>query len=456
MGIKDIWENKVLARIVPPKTADDNEGPSESYFIPGALVTTLFFLWGFSYGLLDTLNKHFQNVLGISTTQTTYMQVAYFGAYFIISPIAGLILRRIGYKKTIILGLLLYVLGALCFYPSATNRVYGGFVGSLFTIASGLAMLENCANTYITIIGSRRWAPLRINISQAFNGLGTTISPVVASYAFFGGNEDATGNLDSVKWTYVGVGCAVFVIAIIFCFARIPEFDEEAQMEAEASVTGEEIKRASLASPHLWLGAITQFVYTGNQVGIASMFIYYATIVGHKSDSFSSVLLALGQMCFTIGRFIGAALMRWFKAEHLLAAYAVAAIITTICAITINTPDTTYTLMIILFFESIMFPTNFALATKDLGRNYKYGAPLLVMGVAGGALFPPLMALLKDNRSIHISFVLPLVGFAMEFVYGLWGSKWVWYVNDTKHDAEEGSSSSTGLDKPTAVEHIHQ
>lgn len=297
---------------------------------------------------------------------------------------------------------------------------------------------------------------LRINISQAFNGLGTTISPVVASYAFFGGNEDATGNLDSVKWTYVGVGCAVFVIAIIFCFARIPEFDEEAQMEAEASVTGEEIKRASLASPHLWLGAITQFVYTGNQVGIASMFIYYATIVGHKSDSFSSVLLALGQMCFTIGRFIGAALMRWFKAEHLLAAYAVAAIITTICAITINTPDTTYTLMIILFFESIMFPTNFALATKDLGRNYKYGAPLLVMGVAGGALFPPLMALLKDNRSIHISFVLPLVGFAMEFVYGLWGSKWVWYVNDTKHDAEEGSSSSTGLDKPTAVEHIHQ
>ncbi|KAI7878867.1 MFS general substrate transporter [Lichtheimia hyalospora FSU 10163] len=456
MGIKDIWKNKVLARIVPPETADDNDGPSESYFIPGMLVTTLFFLWGFSYGLLDTLNKHFQSVLGISTTETTYMQVAYFGAYFVVSPIAGLILRRIGYKKTIILGLLLYVLGALCFYPSATNRVYGGFVGSLFTIASGLAMLENCANSYITIIGSRRWAPLRITISQAFNGLGTTISPVVASYAFFGGNESATGNLDSVKWTYVGVGCAVFVIAIIFCFAHIPEFDEEAQMEAEANATGEQVKRASLASPHLWLGAITQFVYTGNQVGIASMFMYYATIVGNKSESFAAVLLALGQMCFTIGRFIGAALMRWFKAEHLLAAYAVAAIITTICTITINTPDTTYTLMIILFFESIMFPTNFALATKDLGRNYKYGAPLLVMGVAGGALFPTLMALLKDNRSIHISFVLPLVGFVMEFVYGLWGSKWVWYAKDTKHDAEEASSSSTGLDKPSAVEHVQQ
>ncbi|KAI9277126.1 major facilitator superfamily domain-containing protein [Phascolomyces articulosus] len=434
----------MLAKIVPPKTVED-EQQTESYFIPGALVTVLFFLWGFSYGLLDTLNKHFQDVLGITTTETTYMQVAYFGAYFVISPIAGLILKRIGYKKTIILGLLLYVLGALCFYPAATNEVYGGFVGALFTIASGLAMLENCANTYIAIIGSRRWAPLRINISQGFNGIGTTISPIIASYAFFGGDESATGNLESVKWTYVGVGCGVFCIAIIFCFARIPEFDEEAQMKAEAEAMGEVVRRASMKSPHLWLGAFTQFIYTGNQVAIASMFIYYGTIVGEYSNSFSSQLLALGQMCFTIGRFIGALLMRWFPAEKLLAFYSVGAIIATICAIAVNTREATYTLMVILFFESIMFPTNFALGTRDLGRNYKYGAPIMIMGVAGGALFPTLMALTKDHRNIHLAFIIPLAGFVIEFLYAVFGSKWVIYVKEDQEQDKEANSDE--LDK---------
>ncbi|KAI8144897.1 major facilitator superfamily domain-containing protein [Fennellomyces sp. T-0311] len=433
----------MLAKILPPKTAEDEE-QTESYFIPGALVTTLFFLWGFSYGLLDTLNKHFQEALGITTTETTYMQVAYFGAYFVISPIASVILKRLGYKKTIILGLLLYVLGALCFYPSATNGVYGGFVGSLFTIASGLTILENCANTYIAIIGSRRWASLRINLSQGFNGIGTTISPIIAAYAFFNGDDSQVDNLDSVKWCYVGVGCGVFCIAIIFCFARIPEFDEEAQMRAEAQATGTAVRRASMKSPHLWLGAITQFIYTGNQVAIASMFIFYAADVGGYASSYGSLLLALGQMCFTIGRFIGAALMRWFRADYLLAFYSVGAIIATICAVAVHTREATYSLMVILFFESIMFPTNFALGTRDLGRNYKYGAPILIMGVAGGALFPTLMALTRDNRDIHLAFVIPLCGFVIQFLYAVFGSKWVIYVDEDDTDKE---ANSADLDK---------
>lgn len=167
----------------------------------------------------------------------------------------------------------------------------------------------------------------------------------------------------------------VFCVALFFCFAKIPEFDEEAQMMAEAAATGEKVPRASLLSPHLILGAITQFIYTGVQVAIASMFIYYGSIVGGFEDSWSSVVLSLGQMCFTIGRFIGAALMRWIRADRLLAIYAVAALVTTIFVIAMHTSPTTYALMVILFFESIMFPTNFALATRDLGRNYKRGAP---------------------------------------------------------------------------------
>lgn len=182
--------------------------------------------------------------------------------------------------------------------------------------------------------------------------------------------------MDSVKWTYVGVGCGVFCIAIMFCFANIPEFDEEAQMAAEGQASGELVRRASFFSPHLWLGAVTQFIYTGVQVAIASMFMFYSADVGKFPDHYGSMLLALAQMCFTIGRFIGAALFRYFRPDRILAFFAFGAILATIFAIAMTTHETTYALMVILFFESIMFPTNFALATRDLGRYYKYGAPI--------------------------------------------------------------------------------
>ncbi|KAI8394157.1 major facilitator superfamily domain-containing protein, partial [Radiomyces spectabilis] len=346
----------------------------QSYFVPGALVTVLFFLWGFSYGLLDTLNKHFQNVLGITTTQTTFMQVAYFGAYFVFSVPAGLLSKKFGYKKTIIFGLLLYVIGAIGFYPSATSMKYGGFVASLFVIACGLATLETCANTYITIIGSRKWAPFRVNFAQGFNGIASAVAPVVASYAFFGGDENQIQNLESVKWTYVGVAAGVAVIAVLFCFAPIPEVDEEALMAAEAEETGETVRRASLFSPHLLLGVFAQFMYTGAQVAVASLFIFYGAEVGHFSDAFSSRLLSYAQVCFTVGRFIAAALLRKIRPQLLMAAFAAGAVIVNIFLIAMHTPATTYCLLIILFFESVMYPTIFALATRDLGRNHKRGS----------------------------------------------------------------------------------
>ncbi|KAF1803532.1 major facilitator superfamily domain-containing protein [Mucor lusitanicus] len=404
--------------------------PTQSYLLPGVLVTTLFFLWGFSYGLLDTLNKHFRNVLGISTTETTYMQVAYFGAYFIMSIPASFISKRFGYKKTIIFGLMLYVIGALCFYPSATNLSYGGFVGSLFVIACGLATLENCANTYITIIGSRKYASLRINAAQGFNGLASTIAPIVASYAFFGGNEDAGGDLESVKWTYVGVACGVFLIGVLFCFANIPEVDEEKLMAAEAEETGEVVRRASIFSPHLLLGAFTQFMYTGAQVALASMFLFYSSEVGHMPDARGSIMLSVGQACFTVGRFLGAILLKMFRPDYLMAVYAVGAIITNVFIIAMKTPETTYALIILLFFESVMFPTIFALGTKDLGRNHKRGSALIIMGVSGGAVLPPIQAVIHDHSNVNISFVIPLVAYVVVLLYGTVGCRWIRYVDE--------------------------
>lgn len=422
-----------------------------SYLIPGVLVTTLFFLWGFSYGLLDTLNKHFQNALGLSTTQTTYMQVAYFGAYFIFSIPAGMICGRFGYKKTILFGLSLYVIGALCFYPSAIYLSFGGFVGSLFIIACGIATLENCADTYITIIGSRKHASLRINTAQAFNGLASVIAPIIASYAFFGGKEDEGPNtkLDSVKWTYVGIGCGVFAVAIMFCFANIPEVDEEALMAAEAEETGEVIRRASLKSPHLLLGAFTEFMYTGAQVAVASLFMFYASEVGHFPDSKGSILLSVGQGCFTIGRFLGAALLKKLRADHLMIAFSIGAIISTICVISMKTPNATYALLAVMFFESILFPTIFSLGTKDLGRNHKRGSSFIIMGVSGGAVLPSVQAVIKDHANVNISFVIPLISWVVVLLYGVFGHRWILYVDDpiidnsscTNEGLEDGSSS---------------
>ncbi|KAI9025290.1 major facilitator superfamily domain-containing protein [Phycomyces nitens] len=422
--------------IFAKKQVDPDNPETPSYLIPGALVTVLFFLWGFSYGLLDTLNKHFQNVLHISTTQTTFMQVAYFGAYFVFSIPAGMISKRFGYKRAIIFGLALYVIGAIGFYPSAVTLQYGGFVASLFVIACGLATLENCANTYIAIIGSRKWAPFRINVAQAFNGIASAVAPVIASYAFFGGDEGATDSLETVKWTYIGVACGVFFIGVLFCFARIPEVDEEAMMAAEAAATGVTIRRASLASPHLLLGALAQFCYTGAQVCVASLFIFYGNEVGGFKDSYSSQLLSYGQLCFTVGRIIGAILLRKFRADYLMAVFSACASITNIFIIAMRTPKTTYSLLVLLFFESVMYPTIFALATRDLGRNYKRGASMVIMGVGGGALLPPVQAAIKDSVGIHISFVIPLIAYVYVLFYAVWGCHMVRYV-DEPVDVEE-------------------
>ncbi|ORX61721.1 MFS general substrate transporter [Hesseltinella vesiculosa] len=386
------------------------------YFVPNALVTTLFFLWGFSYGLLDTLNKHFQSVLNLSTTQTTLMQVAYFGAYFIWSTPAGMIIRRIGYKKTIIFGLMLYVIGAICFYPAAMSYKYGSFVGCLFVIACGLATLETCANTYLTINGPTSQRSFRINLAQSFNGLASAIAPVVASYAFFGGNSSETNNLNSVKWTYVGVGCCVFVIAILFCFARIPEVDEEAIMAAEAEEQGTVARRASFWSPHLWLGFCCQ-------VGVASMFLYYSSRVGDMPDSWGSILLSIAQALFTVGRFIGAFTLRYVKGEHLLAFNAACAILATIFVIALRTPNATYCLLVVLFFESIMFPTIFSLATKHLGHHHKRGSALVIMGVGGGMLIPPIQGIIIDHTLVNYAFIVSLFCFVYVFFYATIGHR---------------------------------
>src|SRR5947207_4329828 len=287
------------------------------------LVTTLFFLWGFAYGLLDVLNKHFQNVLGITKLQSTGLQVAYFGSYFVFPPlVGGPVIRRWGYKTGIMLGLGLYVAGALFFWPAAKFLSFGAFVAATFIMACGLSELETAANPYISVLGDPKTASFRLNFSQSFNGVGSFVGPLIASHAFFSG-ENKT-NLTSVQYVYLGIAVSVGLIAFGFAFVHVPEISDELMLEQAVATGDAEIASRPLHKQwHTIFGFVAQFVYVASQVTLASFFLNYVTEVDHKiTDAVASNFLSVALATFTIGRFISTGLMKYFKPRHILAAWA--------------------------------------------------------------------------------------------------------------------------------------
>jgi MFS transporter, FHS family, L-fucose permease len=384
------------------------------------LVTTLFFLWGFAYGLLDVLNKHFQNVLGITKLQSTGLQVAYFGSYFVFPPlVGGPVIRKWGYKVGIMLGLGLYVAGALFFWPAAKFLSFGAFVAATFVMACGLSELETAANPYISVLGDPKTASFRLNFSQSFNGVGSFVGPLIASHAFFSGGNQT--NLTSVQYVYLGIAVSVGLIAIGFAFIHVPEISDELMLEQAAATGDAEIAARPLHKQwHTIFGFVAQFVYVASQVTLASFFINYITEVDHNiTDAIASNLLSVALATFTIGRFISTGLMRYFKPRHILAVWAFIA--TFLCGLTIGLRGipAAVVLILIFFFESCMYPTIFTLAIQDLGMNTKKGSSLLIMGVGGGAVFPPIQGAIADAAGTPRSQCVPMIGYCFVFIYAL-------------------------------------
>jgi FHS family L-fucose permease-like MFS transporter len=390
------------------------------YLLPLVMITSLFFLWGFAYGLLDVLNKHFQETLNITKSRSTLLQAAYFGAYFIIALPAGLFMNRYGYKRGIILGLLLYAAGAFVFYPASEASSFNLFLLALFILASGLACLETAANPYVTVLGDPSTATTRLNLSQCFNGVGSFLGPVIASYLFFDNSAPAaSGNLDSVKLIYVIIGLVVLIVAGIFMCTTLPEIKE-----AEIVSAAELNERPLFSHSNFTFGLLAQFFYVAAQVGIAALFINYCTESGVNIDnSAAAKFLSIGLILFTIGRFVGTSLMRVIPASRLLAIYALINVV--LCAIVISQQHwlSVYALLGLFFFMSIMFPTIFALSIKDLGRHTKKASSFLIMSIVGGAIVPVIMGLLADQYSTAIAYVIPLICFLVVLFYGLKGHK---------------------------------
>lgn len=388
-----------------------------NYLFPLILVTSLFFLWGLAYGLLDVLNKHFQELLNITKTRSTLLQAAYFGAYFLIALPAGLFMNKYGYKKGIITGLLLYTIGALLFFPSAQFASYNFFLLSLFILASGLTFLETAANPYITVLGKPETSEFRLNLSQSFNGVGAFIGPIIGANLFFAEGE-GTGDLDTVKYVYLVIAGVVFVVALLFMRTPLPEIKEE------KLVTDEKQDTKPLFSHKNFTGAvIAQFFYVAAQVGIAALFINYCTEASSTiTNADASYFLSISLMLFTLGRFAGTALMKRIAPNKLLTVYSIINVL--LCAIVVFGEGifSVYSLMAIFFFESIMFPTIFALGIKNLGHNTKKGASFIIMSIAGGAFMPYVMGLLSEESTAQ-SYIIPLLCFVIVAWYGWRGYK---------------------------------
>ncbi|KAJ3949847.1 uncharacterized protein N0V96_000979 [Colletotrichum fioriniae] len=416
MGIKEFFHKRSLRQKDNVRTNAAELTLKESLF-PIVLVTILFFLWGFSYGLLDTLNKHFQDTLHITRARSSGLQAAYFGAYLIASlGHAAWILRHWGYKATFVFGLFLYGLGALIAIPCIIAKSFGGFCAAIFIIGNGLGSLETAANPYITVCGPPKYSEIRINISQAFNGIGTVVAPVMGSYVFFAFDDKRA--LENVQWVYLAIAVFVWGLAIVFWLARIPEITD-ADMAFQASETHANVDDKPFRKQYrLFHASFAQFCYTGAQVAIAGFFINYVTERRENTDNaLGSKLLAGAQAAFAIGRFAG-------KGDTGMAM-----------------------LYIVLFFESICFPTIVALGMRGLGRHSKRGSGFIVAGVSGGAVVPPLLGVVADHKGMGIAMVIPLIFFVLAWSYALA----VNFVPRYRNIADAFSETEVGI-RPVDVE----
>lgn len=415
-----------------------------SYRKPFAMITTLFLLWGFAHGLLDVLDKHFQDTLHVTKAESGFVQFSLYIGYLIMAYPAGVFMRRFGYKKGIILGLTLFALGAFLFYPAAKFAAFIPFLMALFVIACGLSCLETAANPYTTVLGPKYGAARRINIAQSFNGLGWILGPLIGGLVIFGVEKSGNaGTFDSLVQPYIFVGVIVVVVAVIFSFTRLPAIQEDNEEHIAANAPTSELLR----HPSFVLAVIAQFLYVAAQTGVNSFFINFVTetITGLQEtiagmmqhlglfgqvfmpknpEQAASLILAIGGMgSFWIGRLTGSYIMKFISPQRLLAIYAV--INTALTAIVVMGLGwaSVIALFSTYFFMSVMFPTIFALGIRGLGPLTKKAASFLVMAVAGGAFCPPVMGAIADHYGMPIAFLLPLFCFAFIAYYAIRGVK---------------------------------
>jgi len=404
--------------------------------LPFILVCSVFFLWGIAHNLDSVLIPHLKKACQLNNRQSTYIDMAVFLAYFVMAIPAGVLLKKFGYKKNIIIGLSLFATGALLFIPAANTLTYGLFISGLFIIGCGLATLETTANPYAAILGDPAKSAFRLNLAALFNGAAAPVAAFIGTNFILSGKEYTQQQLaamsnsyrsnyllheaSSVKLPYIILACVLIVVAILFYFSDLPEIKN---VSKEATSDGKFF--GALRHRHLSWAVVAQFFYVGAQVCVTSFFIRMAKQGGGFDEKTAGYYLGLYGLLFMGGRFVGTMLLRFIASHKLLSVYAVLS--TLLCAVAIlgKGAYVVYCLGAIGFFMSIMFPTIFALGIDGIGNDTKPGSSWLVMSIIGGAIVPYIMATVIDlnNDSIQTGYIVPLVCFLVVLYFGLNGYK---------------------------------
>ena len=377
------------------------------YRVPFILVTSLFFLWGFAHAILDVLNKHFQDVLVISRTHSAWVQVMFYLGYFVMAIPAGLFINKYGYRRGVVLGLLLYGLGSLLFIPGEYWMSFNFFLFSLFVIACGLVFLETAANPYMTELGDKETAASRLNLAQSFNGLGCICGPLIGGLLLFSEEGEV-----AISLPYTLMGIVVLAVAMVFSKIRLPEIVHEEEGDREG-------KTKSLWSHKLFIfGIAALFCYEIAEISINSFFINYVVDDGWMNARDASIVLSFGGLgLFMCGRFAGSWIMQRIRAEKVLLFCAVCTVITSLL-IVLNVGIVSLVALFLGYaFEAIMFPTIFALSLRGLGKHTKRASSYLMMSPVGGVVGPLMMGYVADQTTMSLSFIVPLLSFIVVMLY---------------------------------------
>ncbi|HZF30284.1 MAG TPA: sugar MFS transporter [Gammaproteobacteria bacterium] len=395
--------------------------PARSYLGSLIVLTSLFFMWGLITSLNDILIPHLKSAFTLSYVQATLIQLAFFGAYFVVSLPAGWLVEKLGYKPGIIIGLAIAGVGCLLFYPAAAAAAYPLFLGALFVLASGITLLQVAANPYVTILGSPRTASSRLTLTQAFNSLGTTIGPRLGTTLILASATAGTPAAEAalVQKPYLALAAVLFAIAVVFVALKLPA------IEGGAARAAAEPRARLWSHRQLVLGVVAIFVYVGGEVAIGSLLVNFMSdpAIAGLPESTAGGYVSYYWGAAMVGRFVGAGVMLYVRPGRLLAFNAVAAVILLATAMASAGETAMWCVLAVGFFNSIMFPTIFALALNGLGKHTGEGSGVLCMAIVGGAIVPVVQGAFADHFGLLPSFAVPLVCYLYIFYYGLSGHR---------------------------------